>query len=260
MRKLLVPAFLAVSGCHITIPITTGIEEDDTGADTASDTGDSAGETGQDSGPGPTLNDFVDLSVNQASAVTGSGGLRLRTEAGTNEPGGFNGGGTGNKSIAALPGVDSTPLASLTTLAFETTLVAGALTPYFNVIVDLDCGNGDTPLVLVVADTTAATGPLDLGEGVSRYEWAATGAQWRAVGGLDDLLPSHTAMEAGKLSDVVAAYPAACLRDAATGDGGLPAGVVTPAMLVILGDSNNTAELEHLLGAIEILGTRYSWL
>lgn len=248
MRKLLFPAFLAASGCHITIPITTGIADEDSGADTA------------DSASMPSLADFEDLSVNQASAAYEGAptfALRLRTEAGSNDAGGFNGGGTGNKSIAGAAGYDEAPLAGFADLAFETRGIAGPLTPYFNVIVDLDCGNGDTPLVLVVADTTAATGPVDLGEGISRYEWAANAAQWRAVGGLGDLLPSHIATEAGKLSDVVFAYPAACLRDANTGDGGLPAGVVTPAVLVILGDSNNTAEQEQWVTAVEIGTVRY---
>ena len=39
---------------------------------------------------------------------------------------------------------------------------------------------------------------------------------------------------------------------------GLPAGVVTPAVLLLLGDSVNEDEHEHLVGAIEIAGSRYT--
>ena len=51
----------------------------------------------------------------------------------------------------------------------------------------------------------------------------------------------------------MAAYPEACLRDADTGDNGLPAGVVTTAVMLILGDSLNTSEYEHAVGAVEIV-------
>jgi hypothetical protein len=200
------------------------------------------------------LGDLVDLSVNQASATSDTDGLTLRTEAGTNAAGGFNGTGTGNKAIAGVTGWDGRPLADLDHLALETTLVTGTRSTYFNVIVDLDCDGAR--LSLVVADPTGLASTS--GAAGDRYELDADEAVWRAVGGLDDLLPGHTDPDAGTLTSVADAYPDACLRDAATGDNGMPAGVVTPAVLVILGDSVNDTENEQLVGAIEVGGSRYT--
>lgn len=205
-----------------------------------------------------SLNDVIDLSVNDASAGVvddDAGGLRLLTEAGDNEVGGFNGSGTGNKSIAGLPGFDGLALADFSGAAYETTSVTDGSTPYLNVVVDLDC-TGTTYKVLV-ADTSEVASPTSVGD-ATRYEYAASGNQWKAVGGLDDLLPSHLAAGAGgTLSSVVAAYPDACLRDAETGDNGLPACEETTAIMLILGDSVNHSALEHRVSAIEVGSERY---
>lgn len=64
-------------------------------------------------GYGDDLADLVELSVNAASAAADSGGLHMRTEAGTNPVGGFNGTGTGNKAIAGIEGYDGLLLADL---------------------------------------------------------------------------------------------------------------------------------------------------
>ena len=229
----------------------------DSGDKTAGDdTG--AAATGEDSAvvaDPVTLSSFIDLSVNAASArFDSAAGLVLRTESGTNEPGGFNGGGVGNKSIAGAPGHDASPLGDLTGLALEGTPVSGTWEPYFNVIVDLDC-TGET-FRLVVADAPLATTTATAAGG-TRYAFAASSPQWKAVGGLDDLLPSHLESTGGTLTSVVEAYPLACLRDASTGDGGLPAGVVTSAVLIILGDSANTAEAQFDALAVEIGPSRY---
>lgn len=215
---------------------------------------------GGDSGGGgfESLRDVVDLSVNDASAGVvddDAGGLRLRAEAGENLPGGFNGEGVGNKSIAGLTGFDGLALGELSLLAMETSSAVGGTTPYFNVVVDLACGCDD--LVLMVADTTLASA-ADLGGGVTRYTYLAGDAQWKAVGGLDDILPAHLESTGGALTDVLAAYPMACLRDADTGDYGMPADTVTTAIMAIVGDSVNVSELEHRVSAIEVGASRYT--
>jgi hypothetical protein len=222
---------------------------DDSGGGAGGDTG--GGDDGGDSDDvaPTTLLDLVDHSVNQASAAVDGFDLHLRTETAENEVGGFEGSGTGNKAIAGLPGQDGAPLDSLDHLALEMTSVVGSSSPYFNVIVDLDCTGTD--IVLVVADTTAITA-VDLGDGWSRLEWQATDLAWRAVGGLDDVLPEHLSLDAGALADVVTAYPTACLRDAATGDGGMPQGVTTSAVMLILGDSQNQSEGDVEVSALEV--------
>lgn len=198
--------------------------------------------------------DVLDQSVNRASVGVEDGALVLRTESGDNAVGAFNGEGTGNKAIGGLPSFDGRSLAELSGLAMETTAVTGGSTPYFNVLVQLECGcDGE---LVVVADSTVATA-TDLGDGVTRYAYAADAPQWKAVGGLDDLLPEHLASTGGSLAEVADAYPDACLVDADTGDRGLPKGVVNSAILVILGDSLNTTAYEQQIGALEIGDQRY---
>ena len=214
-------------------------------------------DSGPDGGGFESLRDVVDLSVNEASAGVvddADGGLRLRAEAGTNPVGGFNGEGTGNKSIAGLTGFDGTALNTLSLLAIESRSIVSS-TPYLNVVVDLDCGADD--LHLIVAEPSVASS-TDLGGGVTRVEFLASAEAWKAVGGLDDLLPSHLDTVGGALSDVVSAYPRACLKDADTGDLGLPADTVTTAIMAIVGDSVNTSELELRVSAIEVGARRYT--
>ena len=200
-----------------------------------------------------SLADIVDLSVNQASATVDAGGLYLDTDDGDNAAGGFNGTGTGNKSIAGFPGWDGLWLGALSGLAVETTSTEGGSTPYFNLVLDLD-GAGCNYKV-IVADTTLATASA-VGDGM-RYSYAAGSAQWKAVGGLDDILPGHLESTGGALSDVLAAYPGAVLADADTGDNGLPAGVETTSLMLILGDSLNHSALGHTVSAVEVSGDRY---
>ena len=90
-----------------------------------------------------------------------------------------------------------------------------------------------------------------------RHAFEATASVWRAVGGLGALLPSHLDAATGTLSSVVSAYPDACLRDADSGDGGLPAGVVNRSVLLIVGDSLNNEEAEHRVSALEVGAWRY---
>lgn len=204
------------------------------------------------------LDDLVDLSVNRANATPvddEEGGLQLRAESGDNEPGGFHGAGTGNKAIAGLPGYDGMPLFLLGGAAFEARALVEGSTPYFNLVVDLDCGT-DT-LSLIVADSTVVPAPEEVSPEVWRYEFLAEEAQWKAVGGLGDILPGHLEGEGGRLTEVLDAWPHACLADADTGDAGMPADTVTTAVMLILGDSLNEQELEQRVSAVEIGGSRY---
>jgi len=193
-----------------------------------------------------SLDDTLDLSVNDAAASVAPAGpsaVVLQTEAGGNPVGAFAGDGVGNKAIAGLVGFDGLPLASFSGIAFR--VRDGGGQPYANVVVDLGCDGAD--LALVVA-SGAPVGP----DGAVTY--AADASQWRAVGGLPGLLPGHLEPAAGTLTDVAVAYPAACLRDADTADAGLPAGDVTPAVMLILGDSRNTAALRVELSDVVVAG------
>jgi hypothetical protein len=204
--------------------------------------------------PTQPLDEAIDLSVNDAEATARPAeptSVWLRAEAGTNPVGAFGGSGVGNKVIAGLAGLDGAPLAGLTSLSVTT---RGEAAPYFNAIVDLGCDG--SRLALVVASGTPAEPAAD---GALRTTYPADAAQWRAVGGLDDLLPGHLDAAAGRLTDVSAAYPSACLRDADTGDAGLPAGEVTSAVLLILGDSRNLQPLSLEVTEIRVSGLPYEF-
>ena len=108
---------------------------------------------------------------------------------------------------------------------------------YLNLVVDLACDG--SALVIAVVDVEGFA-IEDLAEGYASYAADPDAEQWRAVGGLDDILPGHLESDRGRLVEVVEAYPEACLRDADTLDGGMPAGVVTRSVLWVLGDSSNT--------------------
>jgi len=218
----------------------TGLVDEDTATDSTTDsTTDSATDT--ETPPPPTLAALVDHSVNQASAVADGppDPLVLVTGEGTNEAGAFNGGGTGNKAIAGVPGLDGRALSAFEGISFEARSDQGTQHAYLNVQVDLTCGGEATRILVVDAQTFGD--PEDLGEGWRSYAAAADEAQWKVVGGLDDLLPGHLESTGAALGPVLEAYPQACLRDADTGDGGMPAGEVTSAVMLVLGDSGTTS-------------------
>ena len=244
MRAIL----LLASGCNITAVIEQKSELGDSG-----DTADTADTSDPGSALPASLMDLVDLSVNDASADVDAEGLHLRTHSDVLRAGGFNGSGTGNKAIAGVPGYDGSALAELSGLAWESTIVAGSATPYLNLVIDLACDG--SRLVIIVGDATTVT-PGNGAGGSLRYAYAAGDPVWKAVGGLDDLLPSHVTSTGGTLDSVVAAYPAACLRDAQTGDGGMPAAEPTTAILFITGDSQTNNEAETLVNAVEVGGLR----
>ena len=231
---------LWILGCAPPPPVTSSapLVESDADTDADSDT-----DTDSDTDADPTLAEVEDHSVNRASVSldtdpeTGDGGLLVRTEEGDNEVGAFHGSGTGNKAIAGVPGFDGLPLAELDGLGIQARPHEGERELYLNVLVDLAC-DGQQLRILVV-DSWGETG-VDSGGYLDLS--ADPGAPvWKAVGGIDELLPGHLEADRATLTPLAQAYPDACLRDADTLDGGMPADVETRAILWILGDSSNTS-------------------
>lgn len=209
----------------------------------------------------------ADFSVN-AAAVNGGyqdGSIVLRTGSRTNAAGGFTGGGTGNKSIFGAFGFSGLPIGSLASIAYRWTNAVGpggpffippggptVTTPYANFIVDFGPPVGLKVCIVLddslAAAITAAIGTyMNNGSNVLSYAWTGVmsilivGQVPPAPGGV---APSVT-VGPGFLENayswpaIVAANPGAVLRDAFTGDGGLPAGAVTPAVMLVSGDSGN---------------------
>ncbi len=227
------------SGTATTVGTTETAPPTDSG-DTASGSDTQDTDTQDTAPPALSLADLVDHSVNKATAGWSdpAQALILETQKGNNPPGGFNGQGTGSKAIAGLPGLDGLLLGELETLTVDAQVGSGTAHLYVNVQLDLACDGTDVR-VLVVDEQTLGD-PVATDDGWPRYTLEAAGPHWKAVGGLDDLLPGHLDGTGRPLTAVVDAYPAACLVDFSTHDGGMPKDEVTSAIMLLLGDSSTT--------------------
>jgi hypothetical protein len=172
--------------------------------------------------------------------------------------GGYNGGGTGSKSILGVDVGNGLPLASLVSLSWTwldlVPYVSSPLECYCNLIVDL-FGDGSLYKILVIDPASVPAlnnGTTVLNLDGSRTTSIAFGTQFVLV--VNDVpgyppgvpVPAVNLNPVGswlsrsyRVADIAAAYPAAVLRRASSLDGGLPIATVTPAMLLCAGDSGN---------------------
>lgn len=179
--------------------------------------------------------------LNSASlAVVDDGVLEMRTFARTNTAGAFVGGGTGNKAVLQLPGLNGMKLSELRSLKLEIKRGEGAtsLAPYFNFIVDLQCQTGPLPPGTTIAQARERRRVVVFEPYYAFYSSNLPGTSsfttieidalqtngWASVGtGLG--LVSHLAVGAGSnavLSDFdFATYPDACIADGGAADNGL---------------------------------------
>lgn len=203
--------------------------------------------------------------------------LKMRTPPTASQPvGAYVGSGTGNKALLGLSGFDGMKITDLNAVAVDIReTVAGSTTLlYMNFVVDLDC-NKDEDLNLatlnlanlrssrrvVVWNLNAGT-PLPIANGYTRYQATPASLQWAIVGA------PTLGMTANPGSGALTAltdYPFACIVDTGSGDNGLPRNTAiascntgaslvgtapaqcsqaTAGALLVLGDSNNTAERE----------------
>lgn len=229
------------------------------------------------------LPNLVALPVNTAAVDAGyqDGSIVLRTGSNANPAGAFTGGGVGNKSILGVSGFDGLPIGQLLSIAYTWRNVVGpggpffippgaatATTPNLNLIVDF--GGGDLRVCPCCADSltaaiTAAVGTyLNNGANVLTYSWTnakdvmIVNAPPNPVPG--GVVPNVTVGPAWfqntyRWSALVAANPLARLVDVFTGDGGLPAGAVTPGILLISGDSANVTKSGKRISAFSVNGS-----
>lgn len=215
------------------------------------------------------------------------------TTTALNAVGGFTSAGiasVGNKSILGFKGHSTTPLNSLAAVVWEWENVgpieAGSTLhryPYLNLVVEL----APAQFKILVVDPNLPAGPLNVGAlistGTNKWRFTHTPAgdanyaqvvnafTAQVAAGIVPAMPILSppvpvAAGAGpswpsasfKYSDIVAAFPAARLLDAYTGDGGLPgpAGVATPtpAVMLVLGDSTFRRQRNVRLTSITING------
>lgn len=214
--------------------------------------------------------------MNSASlAVVDGGVLEMRTFAQANPAGAFVGGGTGNKAVLQLPGLNGLKLSELRSLKLEIKRGEGAtsLAPYFNFVVDLQCQTGPLPPDMTIEQAQARRRIVVFDPYFAFYSSSLPGTSsfttieidalqtngWGSVGGGLGLM-SHLALASGQnavLSDFdFATYPDACIADGGAADKGLwrdtaQAGCATGAALAG-GDSARCARAHS--GALLVIG------
>lgn len=239
----------------------------------------------ESSGGGALGPNLLPLPVNAAGVDAGyqNGDVVLRTGARVSGVGAFTGGGTGNKSILGILGYDGLPIGSLTALEFTWTNVVGPTganyippgatsptVPYMNLVVDFNPGGPSDLRVLSLMDSSlggaisAAIGTYT-NDGFNNVRHSWTGAMDVMIvsappnpvpGGVVPIVttgPSWT-QNAYSWAALVAANPTAILKDAFTGDGGLPAGAVTPGILLGSGDSGNVTRSGKRFSSLKVNG------
>lgn len=225
---------------------------------------------------------LIPLPVNTAAVDGGyqDGSIVLRTGSNANPAGAYTGGGTGNKAILGVSRFDQLPIAGLTAVSYTFTNVVGpggpffippgagtVTTPYLNFVVDF--GGGDLRICVACDDSlagavTAAIGTyVNNGFNVLTYSWTAAmdvlivNAPPNPVPGgvLPNVNLGPTWFDRTyRWADLIAANPAAVLRDVFTGDGGMPAGAVTPGVCLVSGDSGNVVRSGKRIQAFSVNG------
>jgi len=210
----------------------------------------------------------VDCSVNSARVEQPySATPFLHCQNGGNAAGGFNGGGVGNKSILGFDVGDGEALGVWTGVEW-TWLDLAAATPgigvYANLIVDQN-GNGTLYKVFVIDPASGVA--LNNGTTVTNGDGSKTttfdpSTEYVLV--VNDIVGVVPAVDLGgpfwgnrsyRVSDILATYPLAKFKYAASADGGLPkTPTKTPAYLLMTGDSTNNRVRAFRLSGVKFDG------
>jgi hypothetical protein len=191
---------------------------------------------------------FYDQSVNHARVDLGLDGvtptsiaLRLQTNATSNSVGGFNGPGTGNRALLGVAEHNGTPLSALGAIGFDAKSVNGTDGVSILVQADLECDGSQ--LHVLEATSTALQPGANIGNGYVRYQASLNQSVWKSAAAAIfhpgnpsvTLVPDQSAATPVSLSALLSQFPAACLKNGATGNAGLPKNVPTAAVIFALG-------------------------
>lgn len=215
-------------------------------------------DAGPDSGGLPPGAAAVD--VNSASHALTAEGLVFETlPSAANPPGAFNGPGAGNKAFFGFSGFDNVLLSALGPIVVRARRDQG--TPFFYLNLQVDCdGNGtwnDAVDGIVVVDPeslpalalqTDAMTDVTINPADPVFKIVGAGSP---PGPLKCGLFSHLSSTPLPLTSAPAA---ARLWNGDTGDNGMPRGTVMPAILFVLGDSNNLAARKVTVERVTIGG------
>lgn len=188
-------------------------------------------------------------AANQTTQTLLPAGLELATPAtAPNAVGAFNGSGKGNKAFLGFAGFAGASPLTLGDIHIRARSDRGAASLYLNLQVDCD-GDGtfDPSIDGIVAVDTALVPGLAFGAAFSDVTIHVTDPVFTIVGGgMAPVGPtkcglySHLGNVGGPLTDLP---PTALLWDGSTGDNGMPKNKVMPAVMWVLGDSSNLADL-----------------
>lgn len=214
-------------------------------------------------GGGGDLFEYIergDFSVNKASVDNAwSANPVIKTQTGTNAAGGFNGGGTGNKTILGINVGDGLALGALNTIEYTWRPLVPYVTTPFQPFVNLVCELGapaPAGYKILVIDPAAVPAlnvctTVNNGDGTFTTTWDASIHFLQVVLDVPGYppgvpLPAVNLNPVGSwlnrsydIAAIAAAYPLAALRRAASADGGMPAATITPAFMIVGGDSGN---------------------
>ena len=211
----------------------------------------------------------VDLSVNNGRVTeVNSPNPVLHCATGGNVAGGYNGGGVGNKAILGLDVLDGLGLASLVSLSWTYTNLTPYIpvfwpNPYANLIIDLlgtdvtyKVGVIDPQIAPALSPGSSVVNP----DGSTTWTWLAASNAMLLVGSpFVPVIPiTHGAgaypAASYSIADILSAYPAAKFRRRSSLDGGLPKTTVTPAFMIVEGDSGNNVNITMRMGDILVNG------
>lgn len=214
-----------------------------------------------------------DFSVNKARVENAwSATPTIQTQTGVNTAGGFNGGGTGNKSILGIDAGVNLPLASLLSLSYTwrplVPFVTTPFKPYVNLICELGAPAPAGFKILVIDPSTVPAldthATVNNGDGTFTTTWDQATNLIQVVNDTPIYPPGTPppVVDLGgtwlnrsySLAAIAAAYPLAALRRVSSLDGGLPVATVTPPFLIVGGDSGNNRILAWQLSAISFNG------
>jgi hypothetical protein len=202
-----------------------------------------------DDAPPPALNNTTVLQaaalaampqINKASVSIEDEALKMTLQAGSNAIGAFVGGGTGNKAVVQLPGLDRMKLSDFHSMAINLQGDVAVGKPYvsLNLTIDLQCSTEADSDSATLADLAARRriltfdtyyqfiAPTPLIDTDSYSEMVITPATkgWRVSGGTPigtvAITPNYSGSETLTGFDYDT-YPDACIVDGPTGDNGM---------------------------------------
>jgi hypothetical protein len=202
----------------------------------------------------------------------------LKCNTGASPAGGFNGGGLGNKSILGFDVLDGVSIGTALSLSWTYTNLSPYIPnfwtkPYANLVLQLNPLSAIYNLAVIDPQVLALGMGAEVSnpDGSKTWNWSsALGNAVLIVGSPASfpaqavpLVPPPPVISFGAgaypaasytLASLFASYPGAVFKKVSSLDGGLPKTTVTPAFMLVEGDSGNNTNINMLLGDVLVNG------